>query len=106
MSSNSKTVFGFLIGAAVGVGLGILFAPDKGSATREKIQKGFQERKNQLLESISDLSSSLKEKFGSKKAEIEAAVNSLIEDAKEATPEIISSLEDKLKDLKKAAAKL
>ena len=35
--SNSKTLLGFLAGAAVGSILGILFAPDKGTETRRKI---------------------------------------------------------------------
>ena len=50
--SNSKTVLGFLAGAAVGSILGILFAPDKGTETRKKI-----------TETGSDVTDSLKSKF-------------------------------------------
>jgi gas vesicle protein len=50
--SNSKTILGFLAGAAVGSILGILFAPDKGTETRKKIS-----------ETGSDVSESLKSKF-------------------------------------------
>jgi len=50
--SNSKTVLGFLAGAAVGSILGILFAPEKGTETRRKIS-----------DSGSDLTDSLKSKF-------------------------------------------
>jgi gas vesicle protein len=35
--SNTKTVLGFIAGAAVGALAGILLAPDKGSDTRRKI---------------------------------------------------------------------
>ena len=35
--SSTKTMLGFLAGAAVGALAGILFAPDKGSNTRKKI---------------------------------------------------------------------
>jgi len=35
--SSSKVLLGFVAGAAVGALAGILFAPDKGSSTREKI---------------------------------------------------------------------
>ena len=39
--STGKVLLGVLAGVAVGATLGILFAPDKGSATRKKIsQKG------------------------------------------------------------------
>lgn len=37
--SNSKTVLGFLAGAALGSILGILFAPDKGTETRRKLSE-------------------------------------------------------------------
>ena len=38
MSSNNKNnIIALLAGAAIGVGLGFLFAPDKGSATRQKL---------------------------------------------------------------------
>jgi gas vesicle protein len=50
--SNSKTVLGFLAGAAVGSILGILFAPDKGTETRRKIS-----------ETSGDVTDSLKSKF-------------------------------------------
>ncbi|MEJ7735864.1 MAG: YtxH domain-containing protein [Chitinophagaceae bacterium] len=50
--SNSKTVLGFLAGAAVGSILGILFAPDKGTETRKK-----------LTETGTDVTDSLKSKF-------------------------------------------
>jgi len=50
--SSSKTVLGFLAGAAVGSILGILFAPDKGTETRKKI-----------TETGEDVTDSLKTKF-------------------------------------------
>lgn len=50
--SNSKTVLGFLAGAAVGSILGILFAPDKGIETRRRIS-----------ETGGDVTDSLKSKF-------------------------------------------
>lgn len=50
--SSSKTVLGFLAGAAVGSILGILFAPDKGTETRKKI-----------TDTGGDVTDSLKSKF-------------------------------------------
>jgi gas vesicle protein len=39
MSDGVKILWGFLAGAAVGAGTGILLAPEKGSVTRENIGK-------------------------------------------------------------------
>jgi gas vesicle protein len=41
MSNNTGTVISPLTGAAIGAGVGILFAPDKGS--RGKIKDGYKD---------------------------------------------------------------
>ena len=45
-SSNNNSILALLAGAAVGLGLGILFAPDKGTKTREKIKDGLDDLKD------------------------------------------------------------
>jgi gas vesicle protein len=50
MNDNTKVVVALLAGLAAGAALGILFAPDKGTETRDK-----------LSESLSNLSDSIKE---------------------------------------------
>ena len=41
MSNNTgNSVLALMIGAAIGAGVGILFAPDKGSTTRQKLSGG------------------------------------------------------------------
>ncbi|MBC7848319.1 MAG: YtxH domain-containing protein [Chitinophagaceae bacterium] len=58
MESTGKIVAGVLAGVAVGAVLGLLFAPDKGSTTRQKLTdsvKGFgQELADQAEGFISD----------------------------------------------------
>lgn len=51
MSDNAKVVAALLTGLAAGAALGILFAPEKGSETREK-----------LNDSLKDLGDALKER--------------------------------------------
>lgn len=51
MNDNAKVVVALLAGLAAGAALGILFAPDKGTETREK-----------LNDSLKDLGEALKER--------------------------------------------
>ncbi len=50
MNDNSKVVVALLVGIAAGAALGILFAPDKGTETRDK-----------LTDSLKKLGDSIKE---------------------------------------------
>lgn len=38
MSKTANAVLGLAVGTAIGVGLGILFAPDEGKNTRKKLK--------------------------------------------------------------------
>jgi len=53
--NNSKNIFGtLLLGVAVGVAIGILVAPDKGSETRKKLLSGAQDLADQLNDTVSE----------------------------------------------------
>ncbi len=60
--STGKVVLGVLVGAAAGAVLGILFAPDKGSATRKKIMDMADNYTGDLKEKISDTINTVKDK--------------------------------------------
>ena len=48
MSKDNKGIGKFVMGAALGAGLGILFAPKKGSETRELLKKKMNELTNHI----------------------------------------------------------
>jgi gas vesicle protein len=67
MNKSSKILAAFITGAAVGAVLGILFAPDKGSETRKKIN----EEGNKMSDAIKNKFNAMKEKMNAVKDDME-----------------------------------
>ena len=89
--ANTKTLLGFLAGAAVGALAGILLAPDKGSETRKKISKKTSDLGESVKSSFNDFIDGVKESYASVKSEAEDVeeksrmkINSLKNEAKNA----------------------
>ena len=95
MSARNNNLIALLAGAVVGVGLGILFAPDKGSKTREKIKEG-----------LDDLKEKGKDKLSKSKEELKETVDELLSKSSHKAEDAITYLEEKLAELKKQNAKL
>jgi gas vesicle protein len=75
MNDNSKTVIALLAGLAAGAALGLLFAPEKGSETRDK-----------LSESLKNLGDSIKEKAANE-----------IDNLTEFKEKVVSNIKSKIK---------
>ncbi|MES2575949.1 MAG: YtxH domain-containing protein [Bacteroidota bacterium] len=106
MSNNTNSVLALLLGAAIGAGIGILFAPDKGSKTREKIKDGFDDAKDNLKHKFEDVTEKLRNKFsGAQKHSLEETYEDLVSSMSHKTEDVISFLETKLADLKAQNAK-
>jgi gas vesicle protein len=72
--TNSKVLWGFLAGAAIGGALGILLAPDKGSETRRKIV----EKGNDLSDAVKDKFNDVKDRFN----DVKEKFNDVVDDVK------------------------
>lgn len=55
MNSQAKSFIAFLAGVAAGTAVGILFAPEKGEVTREKLSSNLGDYRDQLQKFIKDL---------------------------------------------------
>ena len=105
-TKKGNGIIALLAGAAIGVGLGILFAPDKGSKTREKIKEGFDDLKDQAKLKLDFLDDETKAKISDTKDELKDRVDNLLSDSSYKAEEAIIFLEEKLAELKKQNAKL
>ena len=66
MKSVGRTILALTLGVAIGAGVGVLFAPDKGKRTRRKIKRGYDNYLDKITDKIEDLR--MKEKELVKKA--------------------------------------
>lgn len=62
---SKKVIGGLLAGAAIGVAIGILLAPDSGERTRRKLVKGSRRLTDNLKGTVEDSVQSLKDRFNS-----------------------------------------
>lgn len=82
MNENSKIVTALLVGFAAGALAGLLFAPDKGAETRDKINESLsdlgdaiKERAEEQLGQLSELKDKLVGLVTSKVSEMETVVD-------------------------------
>lgn len=107
MASNTgQTLIALLTGAAIGAGLGILYAPDKGSNTREKLSKEAKKAQRKLNQQIQETSNSLSEKAQRAKYSFEQKLNETLSSASYKADDILLAMEDKLEALRRQNAKL
>jgi gas vesicle protein len=105
-NTSGNSLLALLTGALVGVGIGILFAPDKGTKTREKIKDGFQDAKDDLKQKLDEVSEQLKSKLTHSKDNLEDSFEDMVSNVSHKTEDLISFLEQKLAELKEQNAKL
>ncbi len=93
MSNNTTKIIGaLLLGAAVGVAVGILLAPDKGSETRKKMADGASDLATDAEEEIKEVIDALKKKV----SEMESTLSKGFDAAKKMVEEKSNELKNKV----------
>ncbi len=104
MSDSNHTtsvLLSFLTGAAAGAITGILFAPDKGVNTREKIKTKASQTYHDIGEGVEDKVSALKSEISHLVDDMKKRVSDLESDLKKAKTEAAKNVEQKAKEAQK-----
>jgi gas vesicle protein len=105
MKNNSgNTLIALLTGAIIGTGIGILFAPDKGTETRKKIKDKALDAKSDIQERMHHAKEELTKTVDQKKEAFEDKLEVAISNMSLKADDIINALEHKLETLKKKNA--
>lgn len=96
MSKKSNSTLAFLFGAATGAILGILYAPEKGSTTRDKLSFLVDKYKSELEELIE----SLVEGEGGTSSIAKEKGNKVISDAKEKAEKLLEDVDELIGQIK------
>ncbi len=95
MSKTSvSALLGFIAGATAGVAIGILFAPDKGTATRKKVK-----------EQAKKISNEAKDNLSHKIDDLNKFVSSFIDETKEKIADLEKKTIQEIKEVKEKAVK-
>ncbi len=105
MANSGSTFLALLTGAAIGAGLGMLYAPDSGEETRRKLGENARRTQDDLNRRYKETSSNLSEKAKKAKLDFEDRLEDTLSSASYKADEILSSLEAKLEELKRQNAK-
>lgn len=105
MANSGSTFLALLTGAAIGAGLGMLYAPDSGEETRRKLGENARRTQDDLNRRYRETSSNLSQKAKKAKMDFEDRLEETLSSASYKADEILSSLEAKLEELKRQNAK-
>lgn len=97
MSKNSNTWIAFIAGASIGTALGVLFAPDTGKNTRDKLTYQLSRYSEELEKLINDL----REGKNLPQNEARSEGNKVISDAKNKAENLLSDVNKLIEQINK-----
>lgn len=106
MASTGNTLLALITGAAIGAGVGLLYAPDSGEKTRKKLKKDAQKAQDNLNKRYHETSSNLSEKAKKARVDFEERLEETLSSASHKADDILAAMETKLEELRKQNAKL
>ena len=102
MANNTgNTILALLTGTALGVGLGLLYAPQSGKKTRKQLRNEADHLQEDLNKKYKDTSSQLSDFTSEAKKNIEKKLDKTFSSASTKADVMLSKLESELNQLKK-----
>jgi gas vesicle protein len=106
MANTGSTLLALVTGAAIGAAVGLLYAPNSGDITREKLSKDAKKAQEKFNKRYAAASSNLTTKAKKAKIDFETRLDETLSSASYKADDILAAMESKLEDLRKQNAKL
>lgn len=105
-NQTGNTLLALLTGAAIGAGIGILYAPDRGDNTRKKIRKNAKSAQRELEKQLQTTKTKLTSQAEKARENFEHKLEDTLSTMSYKADDILVALEAKLEDLRTQNAKL
>lgn len=99
-NKSSKVIGALMVGTLVGAAVGLLFAPNKGSKTRQNIAKGTKDLANSAKDLTNDLKHQASSSFNNLKNQASSSYNDLANKAETVANDVDSKANNFSKDFK------